>query len=92
MHEEKGYISSSWLYTMKVDNVEKFSDFMKSRGVMASQVHRRNDTHPVTKKFKRLVPNVDFFTKHMVCIPVGWWVTKEQREYIVDLVKQYNNL
>jgi hypothetical protein len=23
----------------------------------------------------------------MICIPVGWWVTKEQREYIVKSIK-----
>jgi hypothetical protein len=24
----------------------------------------------------------------IVSIPVGWWVTKEEREYIVDCIKK----
>lgn len=89
MQEDKNCLSSYWLFTMKVPNVEKFSDYMKSHNVMASRVHRRNDTHPVTRPFKRHLPNVDKFTKHMVCIPVGWWVTKKDRKYIVDIIKKY---
>lgn len=87
--EDKEYLSSYWLFTMKVDNPEKFSDFMKARNVMASQVHRRNDNHPLTKPFRKHLPGVNEFTKHMVCIPVGWWVSKKDREYIAKIVKEY---
>lgn len=90
--EEEGYLSSYWLFTMMVDNVEKFCDYMKERNVMASQVHRRNDNHPLTKPFRKPLPNVDLFCKHMVCIPVGWWVGKKGREYIVDLIRGYEKL
>ena len=89
LREDEGFYSSYWLFTMKVPNVEKFSDYMKSHNVMASRVHRRNDNHPVTRPFRRPLPNVDKFTKHMVCIPVGWWVTKEDREYIVETIKSF---
>lgn len=90
LSEEEGYVSSYWLFTMLVDNPEKFSDFMKERNVMASQVHRRNDNHPVTKPFLKSLPGVDEFTRHMVCIPVGWWVSKKDREYIITTVKSYD--
>ena len=26
-------------------------------------------------------------SEEMICIPNGWWVTKEQREYIMDCIK-----
>ncbi len=90
MREDPGYLSSYWLFTMKVKNVNRFMEYMKSRNVMASKVHRRNDTHPVTRAFQRPLPNVDEFFSHMVCIPVGWWVTKEDRNYIADLVCAYH--
>lgn len=90
LSEKKGYQSSYWIFTMLVDNPERFSDFMKERNVMASQVHRRNDNHPITKPFIKPLPGVDEFTKHMVCIPVGWWVSKKDREYIADIVKAYD--
>lgn len=83
--------SSYWLYTMKVDDPISFMHFMKSHGVMASQVHRRNDNHPVTREFVRSLPGVDEFSRHMCCLPVGWWVTKKDRSYIVDLVRQYDS-
>ncbi|MCL4359692.1 DegT/DnrJ/EryC1/StrS family aminotransferase [Patescibacteria group bacterium] len=90
MREDEGYLSSYWLFTMKVKNVTKFMDYMKSNSVMASQVHRRNDTHPVTRAFRRNdIPGVEEFSRHMVCIPVGWWVSKTDREYIAKLVKNY---
>lgn len=89
LREDKGFHSSYWLFTMKVPDVEKFSDYMKNHNVMASRVHRRNDNHPVTRPFRRPLLNVDKFTKHMVCIPVGWWVTREDREYIVDVINSF---
>lgn len=89
LNEKKDYLSSYWLYTMKVDNVSVFTDYMKARNIMASQVHRRNDTHPVTAPFKIALPGVDEFSKHMVCIPVGWWVGDKEREYISNIVSNY---
>lgn len=89
LREDKDYLSSYWLFTMKVDNPEKFSDFMKAKNIMASQVHRRNDNHPLAKPFRKPLPNVDEFSKHMICIPVGWWVSKEEREYIAQAVINY---
>lgn len=89
MREDKGFLSSYWLYTMKVKNVQSFMKYMKAKGIMASQVHRRNDSHPVTVEFRKPLPNIDEFSKHMVCIPVGWWVTKKDREDIVQAVKAY---
>ncbi|MDP1721697.1 MAG: DegT/DnrJ/EryC1/StrS family aminotransferase [Candidatus Gottesmanbacteria bacterium] len=89
MHEDARYLSSNWLFTMKVRRSARFMDYMKSHNVMASKVHRRNDTHPVTRAFRRPLPNVDTFYRDMVCIPVGWWVTQEDREYIADLVRSF---
>lgn len=89
MHEDEGFISSSWLFTMKVKRASLFMEYMKSHSVMASKVHRRNDTHPVTRAFRRPLPNVDAFYRDMVCIPVGWWVTQEDREYIARLVQSF---
>lgn len=89
MREDSGYESSYWLFTMSVTGSNRFMDYMKEHNVMASKVHRRNDTHPVTRSFRRPLPGVDSFYSSMVCIPVGWWVTGEDRKYIADLVCSY---
>lgn len=80
--------SSYWLFTMKVKNREKFINFMQNQGIATSQVHRRNDTHPVVKQFKTDLPNLEVFEKEMICIPVGWWLTKKDTEYIVKTIKK----
>lgn len=89
LQEDKDYLSSYWLFTIKVKNRPKFFEYLASKNIMVSQVHRRNDTHPVVASFKRSLPGVDVFTKEMVCIPVGWWLSKKQREYIADVIEYY---
>lgn len=86
------FLSSYWLYTILVENRQDFFDFMNSKNIMVSQVHRRNDTHPVTASFKCVLPGVDKFTKNMICIPVGWWVSNRDREYIVRSIKEFDKL
>jgi hypothetical protein len=38
---------------------------------------------------KQSLPNLEKTIGHVVSIPVGWWVTDEQREYIVDCIKKW---
>ena len=80
--------SAYWIYSMKVDKHDKFMDWMKECGIMVSRVHERNDKHTCVKDYQTLLPNLDKVIKEMICIPCGWWVTDEQREYIVDCIKR----
>jgi len=79
---------SYWLYTLKVDKREEFIKMMEANGVMASQLHHRNDTHSIFKESKKNLPNMDIFYNSFVHIPCGWWVNNEDREYIVDVIKK----
>jgi dTDP-4-amino-4,6-dideoxygalactose transaminase len=80
--------SSFWIYSMLVENRENFYKWMKECGIVASQVHERNDKHTTLKDFKTLLPTLDYVTPRLVSIPVGWWVNNEEREYIVDCIKK----
>ena len=60
---------------------------MKDRGIMVSRVHERNDIHSCVSQYKSHLPSLDKLVKEMICIPVGWWVTPEDRNYIVDCIK-----
>ena len=80
-------VSSSWLYTMKVENQAGFMKKMNEEGISVSRVHERNDIHSCVSKFRENLPNLDKVVREMICIPVGWWVSKEQREYIVEKIK-----
>ncbi len=80
-------VSSSWLYTMKVENQAGFMKKMNEEGISVSRVHERNDIHSCVSKFRENLPNLDKIVREMICIPVGWWVSKEEREYIVEKIK-----
>ena len=80
--------SAYWLYTIRVLNGRKleFMEKMKEANIMTSQVHNRNDINSCVKEFEEELPNLDILENELVCIPVGWWLTKENLIYIVDSI------
>jgi UDP-glucose 4,6-dehydratase len=56
---------------------------------LVPQVHARNDTHTVLAPFQTHLPNLDFAEKMLVAIPCGWWVTNDQREYVVKSMHEF---
>lgn len=80
--------SSYWIYTLKVERQQDFMSKMKECNIMVSRVHERNDIHSCMSEFRTDLPNLDKLVKEMICIPVGWWVTPEDRQYIVDCIKE----
>ena len=64
---------------------------MKEANIMTSQVHNRNDVNSCVEEYKGDLQNLDILEKDLVCIPVGWWVRKEDREYIVNKIKEFYN-
>jgi len=85
---EKDRQSSYWIYTVQVEKRSEFCYSMGSKGIAVSRVHERNDKHTFTREFGCELPMLEYVASKMISIPVGWWVTKEQREYIVDCVKK----
>jgi dTDP-4-amino-4,6-dideoxygalactose transaminase len=83
----EGHESAFWIYSMLVDDRDGFYKWMKKCGIVVSQVHERNDKHSCVKEFRSTLPTLDKTISKIVSIPVGWWVTKEEREYIVDCIK-----
>jgi dTDP-4-amino-4,6-dideoxygalactose transaminase len=82
------YKSSYWLYTIHVEDRNNFIKHMKSHKIMTSMVHRRNDVHSCVRQFRSHLPNLDYVEGSYCCIPVGWWVTDEDRERIVSVIKK----
>lgn len=80
--------SAFWIYSMLVERKQDFMDYMKSCGIVVSQVHERNDIHSSLREYKTILPNLDKITPKLISIPVGWWVTEEDRDYIVDCIKK----
>jgi hypothetical protein len=40
----------------------------------------------MVSQFRRNLPGVDAFVEEQVSIPVGWWVTEQDRAYIAVTV------
>ena len=82
--------SAYWLYTIHLNNRDEVMKKMNDLGVFTSKVHARNDTHSMFQDFKdNNLPNVEKFNNSHLCIPVGWWVTKEDREYIAENIIKF---
>lgn len=83
--------SAYWLYTIRILNGKKqdFIDKMKEVGIMVSQVHNRNDINSCVKDYKENLPNLDILEKEIICIPVGWWLSEENKDYIVENIKNW---
>ena len=89
LKREKGFDSAFWIYSLKVENRDKFYKHMSGCNIAVSQVHERNDKHTCVKEFQTHLPSLDATMGKIVSIPVGWWVTPEEREYIVDCIKKW---
>jgi perosamine synthetase len=80
--------SSYWLYTLKVERREDFIKMMNDNGFMASEIHKRNDYHDYLNDYPIELPNLDKFYSHLVHIPCGWWVTIEDCDHMIELIKK----
>jgi len=88
LKREKGHDSAFWIYSMLVENRDGFYKWMDECKISVSQVHERNDKHTCVKEYRTALPELDRTIGKIVSIPVGWWITSEQREYISDCIKK----
>ena len=88
LKREAGFDSSFWIYSILVERRDDFARYMKQCGIATSQVHERNDIHTCVSQYRTILPNLDKTIKKISALPVGWWVTPEDREYIVDCIKK----
>lgn len=79
--------SSYWLLTFLVEDRTSFAHMMGTKGIHVSRVHERNDKHTCFREFQCDLPQMESIIDKMICIPVGFWLTNEDREYIIDSIK-----
>jgi dTDP-4-amino-4,6-dideoxygalactose transaminase len=77
-----------WIYSMLVENRDGFYKWMKECKITVSQVHERNDKHSCVREYVSALPTLDKTIDKLVSIPVGWWISEEERQYIVDCIKK----
>ena len=79
--------NAAWLFTMRVLKKTLFIDKMKGYGIATSQVHNRNDLNSCVSDFKCELPNISELEKELICIPVGWWLEKDDLDYMIEKIK-----
>lgn len=79
---------SYWFYTVLAERRDDLSRYLTEHGISNSQVHRRNDWHSVFASSRCELPGLDSFYSRMLHIPCGWWVSDEDREYIVNIIRK----
>lgn len=92
LHEDEKCESACWLFTIKVSDKKSFIEFMTHKEIMVSQVHNRNDNHSCVSQFKCDLPNLDRLEQSIVCIPSGWWLTDEDKTFILNSVKEWSSI
>lgn len=78
--------SACWLFTMRVKRKNEFIEKMKEYGIVTSQVHNRNDLNTCVIDYKYELPNISELEKELICIPVGWWLEKEDLDYMINKI------
>lgn len=80
--------SASWIFTLRAASRDDFMRRMKERGIAVGRVHDRNDKHDCLWEHRAPLPMTDLVCSEMCCIPCGWWLTPEDREYIASTIKE----
>lgn len=88
---EKDSKSANWLFTIFVKDKDGFIQYLNSNNITCSQVHKRNDINSTVKQYACSLPNLDKIEKQFVCIPVGWWLTKDDLNHIVNTINMFRN-
>jgi dTDP-4-amino-4,6-dideoxy-D-glucose/dTDP-4-amino-2,4-dideoxy-beta-L-xylose transaminase len=80
---------SYWIYMLKAEDRPGLLRRLGERDIgAAALVSRRNDAHSCVSAFRAALPGLDAVYGRMVALPVGWWVTDEDRAGIVDTIKE----
>ena len=80
--------TAGWLFTMRVKRKAVFIDKMKEYGIATSQVHNRNDLNTCVQDFSCELPGISELEKELICIPVGWWLEKEDLDYMIYKIQK----
>jgi len=88
LERQDGYESAFWIYSLLVEKRDDFARWMKECGIATSQVHERNDKHTCVKEYRTFLPSLDRTIKNVTSLPVGWWVSNDDREYITECIKK----
>lgn len=77
-----------WGYTVLVEKRDKVLQELHASGIGASQIHVRNDYYSMFGDARRALPNTDWFDSRELSLPCGWWISEDDQDRIVDVLKK----
>ena len=87
---EKNSFPSWWAFYILAENRDELAKYLEDKGIVTTQMWRRNDQYSCFKdNGSKFLPNMTELSDKVLFIPVGWWLTKRQREFIVKSIKQF---
>jgi dTDP-4-amino-4,6-dideoxygalactose transaminase len=82
-----GGVPSYWVYCFLCERRDDLLRKLRGAHIYASKVHARNDSYSCFGTGPSDLPGVFEFERSQICIPCGWWVTDEDREYIAETIR-----
>lgn len=84
--KKKGDVS--WMFTVLVDNKDRFAKKLEEAGVETNSVHVRHDLYTIFKPYvKGKFPTMDKMEPKYLCLPIHTKMTEEDVEYISSMIK-----
>lgn len=77
-----------WGYTVLVKDRPVLMKRLAEAGIGCGQIHVRNDHYSMFDAERRALPNTDWFDARELSLPCGWWVEREQQEFIIETVRK----
>lgn len=86
---------SYWIFSLVLNegvDRDRFIEYLAENGIAANPVHSRNDMNDTIIHFREgELPGLEFFTVQQINIPVGWWLTEEDINHIINTVKNWTD-
>jgi perosamine synthetase len=76
-----------WTFLVRSQQRDDELARFKSLGIAASGLHQRNDRYSGFAGSRRALPGTDELERQLFALPVGWWVTAQQRDRITQAIR-----
>lgn len=81
--------TAAWVATFIGDNPIELLDFLREKGIHASQMHVNNDVYSGFHADPVDLPGVKMFMAQHICLPCGWWISDEDIKYMVKCIEEF---
>ena len=81
--------SSCWIYSLLCENRDVLQKYLQSKGIHADVVHVRNDKYTVFTDSQLALDNLSYFNSRLLNIPVGWWLSAKNLNYIAKTINMW---